>query len=64
MQNVMQIASNADHNAQNDGQTAQNDGHNTLNVCQGPKGGLRCPPSPSGGPINELEKTIVSRNDF
>jgi len=28
------------------------------------KGGLRCPPSPSGGPINELEKTIVSRNDF
>ena len=47
MQNVMQIATNAGHTAQNDGRTAQNDGHtaqndgrNTLNVCQGPKGGL------------------------
>ena len=46
MQNVMQIATNAGHTAQNDGRTAQNDGrtaqndgHNTLNVCQGPKGG-------------------------
>ena len=39
MQNVMQIATNAGHTAQNDGQTAQNDGRNTLNVCQGPKGG-------------------------
>ena len=54
MQNVMQIATNAGHTAQNDGRTAQNDGRttqndsrtaqndgcNTLNVCQGPKGGL------------------------
>ena len=51
MQNVMQIATNAGHTAQNDGQTAQNDGRtmqndgrNTLNVCQGPKGGLEEPP--------------------
>ena len=51
MQNVMQIATNAGHTAQNDGwtaqndgRTAQNDGRNTLNVCQGPKGGLRNPP--------------------
>ena len=59
MQNVMQIATNAGHTAQNDGRTAQNDGRiaqndgrtaqndgrNTLNVCQGPKGGgLRSPP--------------------
>ena len=39
MQNVMQIATNAGH-------TAQNDGRNTLNVCQGPKGGLEEPPVP------------------
>ena len=77
MQNVMQIATNAGHTAQNDGRTAQNDGriaqndsrtaqndgHNTLNVCQGPKGGLEEPPrGPPPTPI--LEKTIVSRNDF
>ena len=56
MQNVMQIATNAGHTAQNDGRTAQNDGRtaqndgrNTLNVCQGPKGGgLR---SPQGTPL-------------
>ena len=46
MQNVMQIATNAGHTAQNDGRTAQNDGRNTLNVCQGPKGGLE--PFPKG----------------
>ena len=53
MQNVMQIATNAGHTAQNDGRTmqndgrtAQNDGCNTLNVCQGPKGGLE--PFPKG----------------
>ena len=53
MQNVMQIATNAGHTAQNDGRTAQNDGRtaqndgrNTLNVCQGPKGGLEEPPGP------------------
>ena len=40
MQNVMQIATNAGHTAQNVGRTAQNDGRNTLNVCQGQKGGL------------------------
>ena len=40
MQNIMQIATNAGRTAQNDGHTAQNDGRNTLNVCQGPKGGL------------------------
>ena len=48
MQNVMQIASNAGHTAQNmaaqnDSRMAQNDGRNTLNVCQGPKGGLPLP---------------------
>ena len=58
MQNVMQIATNAGHNAQNDGRTAQNDGRttqndgrNTLNVCQGPKGGgLEEPPRAPGDP--------------
>ena len=58
MQNVMQIATNAGHTAQNDGwtaqndgRTAQNDGRNTLNVCQGPKGGLEEPPGPQGTPL-------------
>ena len=65
MQNVMQIATNAGHTAQNDGRTAQNDGRtvqndgstaqndgrNTLNVCQGPKGGgLEEPPWAPGDP--------------
>ena len=57
MQNVMQIATNAGHTAQNDGRTAQSDGHtaqndgrNTLNVCQGPKGGLEEPPRAPGDP--------------
>ena len=47
----MHIAPNAGHTAQNDswtmqndGRTMRNDGHNTLNVCQGPKGGLEEPP--------------------
>ena len=73
MQNVMQIATNAGHTAQNDGRTAQNDGRtaqndgrNTLNVCQGPKGGLeephRAPGDPPPTPI--LEKTLVSTKDF
>ena len=44
MQNVMRIATDAGHTAQNDGQTMQNDGHNILNVCQGPKGGLEVHP--------------------
>ena len=58
MQNVMHIATNAGHTAQNDGQTMQNDGrtgrnvgHNTLNVCQGLKGGLRSPSGPKGTPL-------------
>ena len=72
MQNVMQIATNAGHTAQNDGWTAQNDGctaqndgRNTLNVCQGPKGGgLRSPPGPQETPPTPvLEKTLVSKND-
>ena len=50
MQNVMQIATNAGHTAQNDGRTAQNDGRNTLNVCQGPKGGLEEPHRAPGDP--------------
>ena len=57
MQNVMQIATNAGHTTQNDGQTAQNDGRtaqndsrNTLNVCQGLKGGLEEPPRAQGNP--------------
>ena len=60
MQNVMQIATNAGHTAQNDGRTAQNDGRtaqndgrNTLNVCQGPKGGLEVPPRDPPSPILE-----------
>ena len=69
MQNVMQIATNAGHTAQNDGRTAQNDGRtaqndgrNTLNVCQGPKGGgLRSPQGTPPTPL--LEKTLLSRND-
>ena len=72
MQNVMQIATNAGHTAQNDGRTsqndgrtAQNDGRNTLNVCQGPKGGLEVSPkAPRDPPTPILEKTLVSRNDF
>ena len=57
MQNVMQIATNAGRTAQNDGRTAQNDGRtvqndgrNTLNICQGPKGGLEEPPRAPGDP--------------
>ena len=57
MQNVMQIATNAGHTAQNDGwtaqndgRTAQNDGRNTLNVCQGPKGGAWGAPRAPGDP--------------
>ena len=50
MQNVMQIATNAGHTAQNDGRTVQNDGRITLNVCQGPKGGLEEPPQAPGDP--------------
>ena len=46
----MQIATNAGHTAQNDSRTAQNDGRNTLNVCQGPKGGLEEPPRAPGDP--------------
>ena len=58
MQNVMHIATNSGHTAQNDGRTMQNDGRTmqndghtmcnvgciTLNVSQGPKGGLDEPP--------------------
>ena len=44
----MYIAPNAGHTGQNDGGTLQNDGRNTLNVCQGPKGGLEEPPGPRG----------------
>ena len=61
MQNVMQISTNAGHTAQNDGWTAQNDGRfaqndgrNTLNVCQGPKGGLEEPPRAPGDPTLPL----------
>ena len=61
MQNVMQFATNAGQNdgrtaqndgrtTQNDGRTTQNDGCNTLNVCQGPKGGLEEPPRAPGDP--------------
>ena len=72
MQNVMQIATNAGQTTQNDswtmqndGRTAQNDGRNTLNICQGPKGGLEEPPrAPGDPPYPILEKTLVSKNDF
>ena len=50
MPNVMQFATNAGHTAQNVGRTAQNDGRNTINVCQGPKGGLEEPPRAPGDP--------------
>ena len=60
MQNVMQIATNAGHTAQNDSWTAQNDGPNPLNVCQRP-----APWAPGDPPTTLiLEKTLVSRNDF
>ena len=62
-QNDGRTAQNDARTAQNDGRTAQNDGRNTLNVCQGPKGGLEEPPrGPPPTPI--LEKTFVSKNDF
>ena len=48
---------NAGHTMQNDSNTKQNVirithnvGPNTLNVCQGPKGGLEVPPRPQGTP--------------
>ena len=40
MQNILHIATNAGHTMQNDGQNVRNVGCYTLNVCQGPKGGL------------------------
>jgi len=53
----MHIAPNAGHTMQNDGWTMQNYGctaynvgHNTLNVCQGPKGGLEEPLRAPGDP--------------
>ena len=57
MQNVMQIATNAGHTTQNDGRTMQNDGRNTLNVCQGLKGGegLRSPTGTQGKKLKCLE---------
>ena len=75
MQNVMQIATNAGHTAQNDGRTAQNDcrtaqndgrtvqndGRNTLNVCQGPKRGLRSPPGPQGTPLQFLLNKSINQ---
>ena len=65
IQNVRKIAQNAGQTAQNDVRTMRNVGRNTLNVYQGPKGGLRCPPGPQGTPCTPiLEKTLVSRNDF
>ena len=54
MQKVRHIAQNTDHSMQNDGRTKRNVGRNTLNVCQGPKGGLEV--SPRGLPY--LEKTL------
>ena len=46
MQNVRHITQNADHTTQKDGRTMRNVCHNTLNVCQGPKGGgLEMPPT-------------------
>ena len=45
--------------------TMRNVGCNTLNVCQGPKGGLEEPPRAPGDPPTPIhEKTLVSRNDF
>ena len=61
MQYVMHIAPNAGHTSQNDSCTVRNVGRNTLNVCQGPKGGLEAPGDP---PTPNLEKTLVSRIDF
>ena len=52
MQNVMHVATNAGHTAQNDGQTMRNVGRNTLNVYQGPKGGLRRAPGDPPTPIH------------
>ena len=66
MQNVMPIAPNAGHTAQNDDWTMQNDGRttrnvnrNTHNVYQGPKGGLEEPPrAPGDHPTPILEKKL------
>ena len=61
MQNVRHIAQNAGHTVQNDGPTMKNVGrtthyvsHNTLNVCQGPKGGLEVPPRAPGRPPTKV----------
>ena len=64
-QNDGQTAQNDGQTTQNDGRTAQNGGRNTLNVCQGPKGGLEVPPGVLRDLLTPiLEKTLVSRNDF
>ena len=63
MQNIMQIAPNDGHTAQNDAWTLQNVGRNTHNVYQVPMGGARG--APQGTPPTPiLEKTLMSRNDF
>ena len=54
-QNDGQTAQNDGRTAQNDSRTAQNEGCNTLNVCQGPKGGLEVVPPL----LLYLKKTLV-----
>ena len=66
MQYVRHSAPNAGHNTQNDGCTMQNVcrtmhnvSPNTLNVCQGPKGGLDVPPRvPVDPPTPIFEKNF------
>ena len=60
MQNVRHSTQDAVHTARNDshimqnvGNTMHNFGCNTLNICQGPKGGLEVPP-----PTPILEKNF------
>ena len=72
MQNVMQIATNAGHTAQNDGRTAKmTDGPRKMTAAthlmfaKDQRGGLRSPPGPQGTPLPlYMKKTLVSRNDF
>ena len=61
----MQIATNTGHTKQNDGRTGQNDsltlqndGRNTLNVCQGPKGGLEELHGTQGTPLPPYLKKL------
>ena len=53
------IAQNAGHTIQNDGRAMHNVSRNTLNVCQGPKGGLEVPPRAPVAPLPLYLKKLM-----